>query len=201
MVKEAVPCEVCGDDVWKERSEINRNRKMGRRFFCSRSCSAKAGNAPKKAKEFTMVCPCGAEFVTSTHNKAKRHCSRSCASRFSMNEERREAQQKAGEENRANLISAAECLRQREAWKYEVLRSHLKGRPHEFEYEVGGFIFDLALLDVNVLVEFDGREHSVGKQVGYDAEKDAAAEAAGYKVVRRTVEEATVISPATIAGL
>lgn len=117
-----------------------------------------------------------------------------------MSEERREAQRQSGLKKTENLISAAECLRRREAWKYTALKEYLKDRRYQFEFEIERFVFDLALLDEHILVEFDGSYHG-GKQLETDAKKDAAAEAAGFRIVRRTVEEAMVIAPSTIAGL
>jgi len=92
-------------------------------------------------------------------------------------------------------------LKLREGWKYAALERQLAGREYEFEYELGGYVFDLALLDRGVLVEFDGPYHEGGAQAEVDEAKDEAAEAAGFIVVRRPVQPAVVISPTTIRGL
>jgi len=34
-------CENCGEDFLRSKGEINRNNKIGRRIYCSRSCSGK----------------------------------------------------------------------------------------------------------------------------------------------------------------
>ncbi len=150
-----------------------------------------------------MACPtCGVTFETSTHNKAKRHCSRSCASKGSMTEGRRAAQRAAGLEHAKNLIaSTAETLKLREAWKYAPLKEALRGRPHEFEYPLEGYVFDLALFDVKILVEFDGPYHSWTEQRVVDADKERVANEHGFKVERRRVAQASVILPETLRGL
>jgi len=62
-------------------------------------------------------------------------------------------------------------------------------------------VFDLALKDTKVLVEFDGYYHDVPQQQAADKLKTEAAEAAGFKVVRRYTETACVIVPSAIDGL
>jgi hypothetical protein len=37
-------CDCCGIDFLKDDSELKRNKKLGRKIFCSRSCSGKALN-------------------------------------------------------------------------------------------------------------------------------------------------------------
>lgn len=117
-----------------------------------------------------------------------------------MSPARREAQRQAGLRHAKNL-SVAAAMKIREAWKYELLRPMLENEDHEFECEIGGFVFDLVLYARKIAVEFDGPEHGIGKRAVTDEEKDRAAEAAGFIVVRRAVLPATVISPETMAGL
>jgi very-short-patch-repair endonuclease len=103
--------------------------------------------------------------------------------------------------NSDNLLTSAEALKLRERWKYVALEAALQGRVYEFEYQLGEYVFDLALLDARVLVEFDGPYHAYGNQPRVDAAKEQAAEEAGFIVVRRVVQPTTVISPATVRGL
>jgi len=119
-----------------------------------------------------------------------------------MSEERREAQRLAGLAHAQNLLSPAETLKQREAWKYAALEKVLReaDRDFEFEYQVGGFVFDLALLDEKVLVEFDGPHHR-GDEAERDKHKEKMAKKRGFVVVRREVKAASVISPDTIKEL
>lgn len=118
-----------------------------------------------------------------------------------MNAERREAQRQAGLAASGNLLTPAEALKRREGWKYAALEDELQGRPHEFEFELGGYVFDLALLDTKVLVEFDGPYHEKGNQPQVDENKDQVAQEAGFLIVRREVLPAAVIGPGTIAHL
>jgi very-short-patch-repair endonuclease len=118
-----------------------------------------------------------------------------------MSDERRAAQAAAGVAHRANLIKPAEALRRREAWKYAELELALVGRDYAFEFELEGRVFDLALLDEKVLVEFDGPDHSGEKQHLDDQQKERIAEAAGFIVVRRQVVPSTVIGVETLEGL
>lgn len=196
-------CVGCGKTVQKPVGEVIRSRKLGRRLFCSCSCAATTGNLSKRSVEVVKTCPvCGVSFKSSTGRRAKSFCSRSCASKGSMNEDRREAQRQAGREKIQNLLSPAETLRLRESWKYTALREVLSenGRDFEFEYELGEYVFDLALLDTRVVVEFDGDYHR-GQQIQVDDLKDRAAMDAGFTVVRRAVEVASVISPVVLRGL
>jgi very-short-patch-repair endonuclease len=62
-------------------------------------------------------------------------------------------------------------------------------------------VFDLALLDTRVLVEFDGPYHGYGEQIATDAKKDETAIAYGFALERRIVAAASVLSPAVISGL
>ncbi len=60
-------------------------------------------------------------------------------------------------------------------------------------------IFDLALIDRNILVEFDGREHLYMSEI--DAEKDLAAANEGWRVVRVEVARSSVIEIDCIQSL
>jgi len=118
-----------------------------------------------------------------------------------MSEERREAQRQGGLQQVGNLLSQEEVLRRREGWKYLALQGYLVGRPHQFEYELESYVFDLALLDANILVEFDGPYHSGSQQCIVDQAKDLVAQRHGFVVVRRAVRPASVIEPSAIDGL
>lgn len=202
-MKIEIACWQCDTVVEKELGEVNRSRRLGRQLFCSRSCSAVSANAPRKSQVFEAACPvCDTVFETSTHNKAKRHCSPSCASKGSMTAGRRAAQREAGLQHAENLHRAqALGLKKREAWKYVALKKALRGRQHEFEFRLGRFVFDLALLDVDVLVEFDGPYHHSATQRALDARKDRAARRHGFTVQRRRVKPDAVIPPTVLDGL
>jgi len=204
MSKTKIKCAQCGGEGEKEIGEVRRSHRLGRKLYCSRTCAAEASNASRRSKEIPLECPvCGTPFVSSTRRRAKKHCSRACASKGSVNEVRRAAGRYAGKLNQANLLTPAEVLKRREAWKYAALREVLDaaGRKYEFEFPCAGYVFDLALLDVKVLVEFDGQYHGGQKQRKVDAKKTAAAEKKGYTVVRRVVESTTVVHPRVLDKL
>jgi very-short-patch-repair endonuclease len=204
LKKVEIQCDGCGAKVLKSASEFNRSKRLGRKMFCSLSCTALTMNAPRKSKEIIMVCPgCGKTFITTTHNKAKRHCSRSCASSSSMSEERRSSQRLGGILQKGNLLTASETLKRREKWKYSAIRDVLvnNNRKFELEYKIEEYVFDLALLDVRILVEFDGPYHFCETQKKLDQEKELTAKKYGFSVVRRKVIAAKIIDPITIANL
>ena len=76
-----------------------------------------------------------------------------------------------------------------------------QGGQGSFEYKLGKYVFDLALLDTKTLVEFDGPYHRDPKQKQMDADKEKAAGIRGFVVIRRLVKPAVVIDPETIGGL
>ena len=201
ILKITIECMECGSSAQKEAGEVNRSIRLGRNIFCSLECAGTNSNRAKKCPEIKVKCPvCGIMFVTSTKKRAKRFCSGSCASKGSMTEGRRNAQRKSGYENLRNLISPAEALKRREAWKYVALKESLSGERHEFEYEIGSFVFDLVLFDRGIVVEFDGNYHS-GKQLTIDAEKDKIAAENGFSVVRVKTRGVSVIDPVVIENL
>lgn len=170
-------------------------------MYCSGSCSAIANNASTRSKEVTRECPvCKVKFVSSTKKRGAIFCSRACASRGSVTEYRHSKAVETGKRTVANLCKPVDALKKREAWKYVALEKHLQDRPHEFEFQLGKWIFDLALLDVNVLVEFDGVYHK-SSQLKTDAEKDAYAKENGFLVVRRATEVCCVLDPVVLEGL
>jgi len=206
MVLVEIVCAGCGCLTKKPKGEVTRSIRLGRRMFCSRSCSAKAGNVSRKSKQIKMTCPgpgCGKTFDTTTHNKARRHCSPSCASKASMSKSRRKAQRTGGIMQIDNLLTTAETLKLREAWKYVAIKEMLakSGREFEFEFELADRVYDLALLDTKVLVEFDGPYREWSEQQEDDKDKEKIAEEAGFTVIRRQTLPATVISPLTLEGL
>ncbi len=193
-------CSWCNNDFHIREAEYNRQIRNGRLyFFCNRSCAAKKNNAsrPNRRIEIEKVCPhCKKKFITQTGCKSATFCSRSCASAGSMSEKRREAQHKGGKDKIKNLIPPEETLRLRKMWKYTKLKSFLKfcDEPFEFEFRLGNFIFDLALPNRCIFVEFDGLYHN-GKQSKIDFEKDQYAKQNDWKVIRKKVQNNTVINP------
>jgi very-short-patch-repair endonuclease len=101
-----------------------------------------------------------------------------------------------------NLWSPSQVLRSREAWKYKRLAKYLKkrNRPHKFEYRLSNRVFDLALLDTQTLVEFDGKYHC-GAQLKDDRKKDRLARKHGFEVVRLPDTSSEALSPSLLRGL
>jgi very-short-patch-repair endonuclease len=103
-----------------------------------------------------------------------------------MNEDRRAAQRLGGLANTQNLLTPAEALRRREAQKYELLSVDLTERSirHQFEYPMEDSVFDLALPDHRILVEFDGPYHRDEATTARDHFKDRLAHRHGWAVLR-----------------
>lgn len=210
-----VKCRWCGKKVDKPAGEVTRSLKLKRALYCNLKCAAHASNAPRKAKAITRNCPfCGQAVPSSTRVKARKFCSRSHASKYAWrhaSKKRREAQREYGRrygkiyghQGGGNLISPQETLSKRESWKYELLRKHLdrNRRNYCFEYVLDKAIFDLALLDKKILIEFDGPYHRALSQRPRDQEKEQIASAHGFRLIRRRVIPTTVISAKTLRGV
>jgi very-short-patch-repair endonuclease len=193
MSSSIIVCANCGVSVLKDNREINRNARVGRRNFCTISCAAVFSNKDRRVAAVTATCPCGKPVHTSTKRRATKHCSRGCASLYSVTPTRIKAAIAAGHANSGNLLTQAEALRKRESWKYALLEKCLRGVPHQFEFPVSGFVFGLVLYEAHTLVEFDGPDHRGTAQRALDSKKDSAANKAGYFVRRVAVEESSVI--------
>jgi len=120
-----------------------------------------------------------------------------------VTEKRRAKAKIIGRQNLPTSVEdIARTLRKREAWKYAEIKKLLdwKGIVYEFEWVIGPYIFDLALVNKDILIEFDGPYHS-GKQLEADEEKKKYAEKRGWKVVRIEVIPNQVIVPSTLYDL
>jgi very-short-patch-repair endonuclease len=120
-----------------------------------------------------------------------------------MSDARREAQSAGGKKSSCNLWPTARTLHYREAWKYALLSDKLlnDSRKFEFEFPIDSSVFDLALHDKRMLVEFDGSYHRNSTQIKIDVKKDDLAKKYGYTLVRIKVANNTVINPSVIEGL
>jgi very-short-patch-repair endonuclease len=196
----AVECFWCHKDVVKTAKEVKRSLKKGMKLFCNNSCGAKWVNTGReKVPTISKPCGyCGRDFQTKARGKyARTFCSRKCASSGSVTDTRREAARMSGGGNIANLLSASQVLKRREAWKYEKLGARLRNLDHEFEYDLGGFVFDLAFPMHKILVEFDGPDHARVPQRLVDVVKTRVAEDSGFILIRKAVNGRAVI-PDTI---
>ena len=203
MATSTVICAYCEKPFEKTNAEINRSIRTGRRHLCSLSCTAKLHNRERRKPSILKSCAyCGSEFVTRTSKHEATFCSRSCASAGSVTDKRRRAAQLAGRRNNNGNIGAAKGLYGREKYKYEEVRKFLVdlGIRFKFEHRVENYVFDLALLDDRVLIEFDGRYHRGKAQQAKDAEKDSVARKHGFIVNRVETESGrdVVYAPALI---
>lgn len=203
-----VECYWCKAAVEKVAAEVRRQQNKGNfRFFCSRSCSAAFRNAkrPDRRKPVTKTCPqCGDCFETMSGAKSATFCSRACASAGSVTA----ARISAGKRNAKNLEvgrtveAIADKLWSREQWKYEKLQELLDflGEAYDFEHPLAGtsHIFDLALPDRKLLVEFDSKYHDSNFQRRRDKKKEAAATSHGWKIRRIRTPVNEVIDPSVL---
>jgi very-short-patch-repair endonuclease len=196
----SMSCWWCEKEFQLRTSEYNRWIKKGRNFFfCGRSCTAYYRNSKKENTVVLIIktCPyCKNEFQSSTAKKSSTFCSRRCASAGSVTEYRRMiAKQSTGGNFTINQIAAG--LRVRESWKYEQIKQELLNKHETFEFEYvlpgGNYIYDLALLDKKIFVEFDSPYHKEAKSKERDIKKDIYAEKFGWKVIRIKTKFNTVI--------
>lgn len=197
-----VTCSHCGKSVEKPQKEVTRSIKLGRKFFCNNICSGKANTF---LETMIQACiDCGKIFEIKPHGgRTQSFCSRLCANQVVRNRNTPaviEAQRKAGLESK-NLLPLHEVLKRRESWKYVELKERLQGITHEFECEIGDYIFDLVLPDLMTIIEFDGPDHKIEKQRIKDIAKDDLAASLGFKVLRKEVKRASVIPSSVLDGV
>lgn len=115
------------------------------------------------------------------------YCSRSCANARVHSDETRNKLSIRNKGIKPHLNCTASSLRNREKWKYSKIERFLiaKGISYKFEFLLpdSKFIYDLALLDAKLLIEFDASYHT-GRQLITDHEKERLAYNLGWKVVR-----------------
>lgn len=201
-------CPTCGKEFAKDLAEIKRQRKrkgLEVNFYCSAKCSGIAvGNRARKPTVIKTCPVCGKEFESTTKAKSATFCSRSCASKGSVNEARREAGRKAAAANFTYDLSQIQyALLTRDGWKYVKLDKYLNSinEPHEFEYILGKYheharIYDLALTERKILIEFDEPHHRYTEDD--DGLKDEHARKYGFEVKRIQIDTHTVIDPSCI---
>lgn len=194
-------CKNCGKPFQKNINEYNRRVKNGQsEFFCSCKCAGAMINKAKKKPDIQKTCPvCGKKFITTTKAKGATFCSRSCASKGSVTEARREAGRKSAMDHpiKGDVYMISKALKKREGWKYTKLKEFLDflNESYEFEFVIGSFVYDLAIIDRKILFEFDGPDH---KYLSTEKEKDITAKNNGYTLYRIKVKQTTVIEPSEI---
>lgn len=187
MKTTVLQCSHCGSSFEKELKEVTRQRKVKGEetpFFCNMTCHGLYRVIPP----VTKVCPCGQQFETSSGSS---HCSRSCTTIYTMTPDRLNAIIEANKKTRfvtGSLNTSDDGLRVREWDKYDTIHQMLSGLsiPHLFEYHIPGThcVYDLALFDMWVLVEFDEPHHRKQKARDRDDEKDLVARQNGWSVFR-----------------
>lgn len=210
-----ITCVHCGAMAEKPEAEIRRQRRKGRdRFFCSLSCAAFYNRSVRSDRcvEVVRVCPiCDVSFKSKTGVHGRVFCSRSCASRGSMTAHRLARAVETGKQALASgggmftMESRAKGQRVKEYWKYVEVAAALeaKGIAHDFEYVIDGVgaVYDLALHDQRLLIEFDGYYHLDAPQAIRDAEKDRWAIERGWSVQRVATPSNCVISASSLDGI
>jgi very-short-patch-repair endonuclease len=202
-------CAWCSKEFYLYAKEYERQIRNGRTyFFCSRTCVAKKRNSGRKFPVILKICPvCKTEFWASTKKKGATFCSRECASKGSVTELRRNAAREWGLKNYHNNVgninttdARAKGLRIREAWKYSLIKEFFdkSGIRYQFEFPCGSGIFDLALLDLKIFVEFDGPYHNDGNIEQQDNKKTIEAKNFGWNVIRIKCEPNTIIDPSVV---
>ncbi len=71
---------------------------------------------------------------------------------------------------------------------WNVVRGNRLGVKFRRQHPVEGYIADFACVEAKLIVEVDGHSHDL--QQAYDAERTAKLEAAGWRVLRVTDNEA-----------
>jgi very-short-patch-repair endonuclease len=137
-------------------------------------------------RPFEKQCPeCGNIFIGHLGDSSSDYCSTICSGYDYIN---------------ARVEALSKALRRREAWRYVDVNSYLNQLkiPHEFEYVLGNFVFDLALIDDGILIEFDESYHQGTVQQTKDLAKDALAEDNKWVVFRVSAVSNAVIPVSSI---
>jgi very-short-patch-repair endonuclease len=194
-MKLEISCSSCGNNFLKESKEIKRRQKECGEdvsFYCSLKCQGDVRRVIKVA--VSKICQCGSSFETTTDAS---YCGLRCASLFSLTKERLDKMLAASKHTRFtrdNLDTVSNGLRVREWSKYDLLHQYLLtcAISHSFEYclENTRWIFDLAIHDLCLLIEFDEKHHDY--TVERDSEKERAANEQGWNLVRIDVRSATI---------
>lgn len=194
-MKLEITCSSCGNKFLKLEKEVKRQQKnkgIDTPFYCSLKCQGDARRVIKLP--VSKICECGSSFKTTTDAS---YCGLRCASLFSLTKERLDKMLAASKDTRFtsdNLDSVSNSLRVREWGKYDLLHHYLLTCciSHTFEYTLPNtrWIYDLAIHDLNLLIEFDESYHS--HTVQRDYEKDKAANEQGWHIVRIDVRSATI---------
>ena len=196
-----VTCAYCGKTVHKPLGEYKRSLQKERKFYCDIRCCGQDREGLTKFPARLIPCKWCQEIFKSkrVHGKYIEFCCRSCASAGSVTEARKNI--RVNIEKLSEIESTAKSLKNREMWKYVELEKKLENTPHEFEFPLKIYVYDLCIYDQKLLVEFDGPDHNYEWQKETDRKKDAFAVANGYLVKRIPVERAKIIPYDALDGV
>ncbi len=200
-------CPICKKEFDKRAAEVKRQLKKNSNadFYCCKSCSTVGSHNKQKKSIVKKICPvCGNEFEASTKKKGATFCSRSCASKGSVTNARRNAGKKAAAMNFTpvthDIRNIQKILKQRESWKYKDIKDFLDfmKESYEFEYILDNkYIYDLVLFNKHIIIEFDGPEHEHINET----DKERIAQKFGFNLIRIKVIPNTVIKASDIYHL
>ena len=83
---------------------------------------------------------------------------------------------------RARAMRKQPSRAERAVW--EIVRDRRLGVKFRRQFPVDRFIADFASIEAKLIVEIDGASHDGAGQAAYDAERDAALTALGWRVLR-----------------
>ncbi|MBX3662129.1 MAG: endonuclease domain-containing protein [Burkholderiales bacterium] len=81
----------------------------------------------------------------------------------------------------ARKLRKSETDAERKIWQ-QLHSRNLKGSKFRRQHPVGPYVVDFICINEKLIIELDGSQHQ--KQQGYDAERTAYLEQAGYRVLR-----------------
>lgn len=204
-----IKCANCSAAKDIDRSEYNYQVSRGREnFFCSRTCSAQFNNQKNKRwfKRIQVCEYCQKSFETESHYEV-RFCSRECASAGSITEYRRQKMSEGGHRGQqlhpGSPADMCKILKTREGWKYEEIKSYLDyaNINYEFEYLVDKYVFDLALFDYKIFIEFDSDYHLNSHQQEIDKLKRETATKLGWSVIHIDTDSNAVLPSSLISSI
>lgn len=195
-------CCECENEFERSYAEYKRQVNKGRKdFYCGLKCCNKALNRQRKYPTITKICPiCGNSFTTTIKKRQNAtFCSRSCASKGSVNDARRLAGKIASQNNfiKGDIYRIASILKNREDWRYADIKQFLEqhNEPYEFESILQNYIYDLYLPNRNIYIEFDEPYH---KYID-ETDKNATVELANCILYRIPIKSGTIIDHSLIA--
>lgn len=205
-------CVVCDKAFEKQKKEFVRQVKNGRNekdFCCGPKCGSIFANKDNKLPiiKIKKNCEfCKKEFTQKVKqgHEGRKFCKSSCASSGSVTEKRRAMAKISGKRNSAITMHSimgveirAKGLRKREAWKYKKIQAALNKKGVNFisEYPLIGtkYIFDLALVDSKIFIEFDSKYHKNKRQLPVDEDKEKMAKEHGWAVIRKSMQSGKAV--------